>query len=107
MPAGLTLQSISPQSLQGKTPEELTLLLIKLRRQQAELNSVRDHTLAQLMQLKLEAHSPKVSYEEFCMCRLPLPLTLSHSLISLISVIGVEHEPMQSLQRHYDLLLTL
>ncbi|XP_034500606.1 pleckstrin homology domain-containing family A member 5 isoform X4 [Ailuropoda melanoleuca] len=59
MPAGLTLQSISPQSLQGKTPEELTLLLIKLRRQQAELNSVREHTLAQLMQLKLEAHSPK------------------------------------------------
>ncbi|XP_072622019.1 pleckstrin homology domain-containing family A member 5 isoform X24 [Vulpes vulpes] len=59
MPAGLTLQSISPQSLQGKTPEELTLLLIKLRRQQAELSSVREHTLAQLMQLKLEAHSPK------------------------------------------------
>uniref|UniRef100_A0A2K6EXP1 Pleckstrin homology domain containing A5 n=1 Tax=Propithecus coquereli TaxID=379532 RepID=A0A2K6EXP1_PROCO len=59
MPAGLTLQSISPQSLQGKTPEELTLLLIKLRRQQAELSSIREHTLAQLMQLKLEAHSPK------------------------------------------------
>ncbi|XP_032329164.1 pleckstrin homology domain-containing family A member 5 isoform X3 [Camelus ferus] len=59
MPAGLTLQSVSPQSLQGKTPEELTLLLIKLRRQQAELSSVREHTLAQLMQLKLEAHSPK------------------------------------------------
>uniref|UniRef100_A0A673TJ01 Pleckstrin homology domain containing A5 n=1 Tax=Suricata suricatta TaxID=37032 RepID=A0A673TJ01_SURSU len=59
MPAALTLQSISPQSLQGKTPEELTLLLIKLRRQQAELSSVREHTLAQLMQLKLEAHSPK------------------------------------------------
>ncbi|KAK2507506.1 hypothetical protein MC885_000985 [Smutsia gigantea] len=59
MPAGLTLQSISPQSLQSKTPEELTLLLIKLRRQQAELSSVREHTLAQLMQLKLEAHSPK------------------------------------------------
>ncbi|KAM8777987.1 pleckstrin homology domain-containing family A member 5 isoform 6-T6 [Rhynchonycteris naso] len=59
MPAGLTLQSVSSQSLQGKTPEELTLLLIKLRRQQAELSSVREHTLAQLMQLKLEAHSPK------------------------------------------------
>uniref|UniRef100_A0A8C8ZNP9 Pleckstrin homology domain containing A5 n=1 Tax=Prolemur simus TaxID=1328070 RepID=A0A8C8ZNP9_PROSS len=59
MPAGLTLQSISPQSLQGKTPEELTLLLIKLRRQQAELSSIREHTLAQLVQLKLEAHSPK------------------------------------------------
>ncbi|XP_046525973.1 pleckstrin homology domain-containing family A member 5 isoform X6 [Equus quagga] len=59
MPAGLTSQSVSPQSLQGKTPEELTLLLIKLRRQQAELSSIREHTLAQLMQLKLEAHSPK------------------------------------------------
>ncbi|XP_060050424.1 pleckstrin homology domain-containing family A member 5 isoform X5 [Erinaceus europaeus] len=59
MPVGLTLQSVSPQSLQGKTPEELTLLLIKLRRQQAELSSVREHTLAQLMQLKLEAHNPK------------------------------------------------
>ncbi|XP_010614500.1 pleckstrin homology domain-containing family A member 5 [Fukomys damarensis] len=59
VPAGLTLQSVSPQSLQGKTPEELTLLLIKLRRQQAELSSIREHTLAQLMQIKLEAHSPK------------------------------------------------
>ncbi|XP_048191231.1 LOW QUALITY PROTEIN: pleckstrin homology domain-containing family A member 5 [Perognathus longimembris pacificus] len=59
MPPGLTLPSVSPQSLQGKTPEELTLLLIQLRRQQAELSSVREHTLAQLMQLKLEAHSPK------------------------------------------------
>ncbi|XP_073932058.1 pleckstrin homology domain-containing family A member 5 isoform X21 [Castor canadensis] len=59
MPAGLTLQSISPQSLQGKTPEELTLLLIQLRRQQAELNSAREHTLAQLTQLKLEARSPQ------------------------------------------------
>ncbi|XP_051470392.1 pleckstrin homology domain-containing family A member 5 isoform X8 [Apus apus] len=59
MPAGLTLQPVTPQSLQGKTPEELTLLLIKLRRQQAELSSIREHTLAQLMQLKLEASSPK------------------------------------------------
>ncbi|XP_031239610.1 pleckstrin homology domain-containing family A member 5 isoform X6 [Mastomys coucha] len=59
MPAGLTLQAVSPQSLQGRTPEELTLLLIKLRRQQAELSTIREHTLAQLMQLKLEAHSPK------------------------------------------------
>uniref|UniRef100_A0A452HQD1 PH domain-containing protein n=1 Tax=Gopherus agassizii TaxID=38772 RepID=A0A452HQD1_9SAUR len=59
MPAGLTSQPVTPQSLQGKTPEELTLLLIKLRRQQAELSSIREHTLAQLMQLKLEANSPK------------------------------------------------
>ncbi|XP_071589143.1 pleckstrin homology domain-containing family A member 5 isoform X15 [Heliangelus exortis] len=59
MPAGLTIQPVTPQNLQGKTPEELTLLLIKLRRQQAELSSIREHTLAQLMQLKLEASSPK------------------------------------------------
>ncbi|XP_044308105.1 pleckstrin homology domain-containing family A member 5 isoform X3 [Varanus komodoensis] len=64
MPAGLNVQPITPQSLQGKTPEELTLLLIKLRRQQAELSSIREHTLAQLMQLKLEASSPKLSQDE-------------------------------------------
>ncbi|XP_073802638.1 pleckstrin homology domain-containing family A member 5 isoform X43 [Danio rerio] len=52
-------QNITAQSLQGKTPEELTLLLIKLRRQQAELNSLREHTLAQLMQLNLDATNPK------------------------------------------------
>ncbi|KAM3832626.1 pleckstrin homology domain-containing family A member 5 isoform 7-T7 [Vipera latastei] len=59
IPASFSVQPITPQSLQGKTPEELTLLLIKLRRQQAELSSIREHTLAQLMQLKLEASSPK------------------------------------------------
>ncbi|KAM6097396.1 pleckstrin homology domain-containing family A member 5 isoform 4-T4 [Chlamydotis macqueenii] len=64
MPAGLSLQPVTAQSLQGKTPEELTLLLIKLRRQQAELSSIREHTLAQLMQLKLEASSPKLTQEE-------------------------------------------
>ncbi|XP_068442057.1 pleckstrin homology domain-containing family A member 5-like isoform X3 [Clinocottus analis] len=52
-------QSITPQSLQGKTPEELTLLLIKLRRQQAELNSLREHTVAQLMALGLEGPNAK------------------------------------------------
>ncbi|ELW60572.1 Pleckstrin homology domain-containing family A member 5 [Tupaia chinensis] len=74
MPAGLTLQSVSPQSLQSKTPEELTLLLIKLRRQQAELSSIREHTLAQLMQLKLEAHSPKMKENE------PI-ITMVHTMI--------------------------
>ncbi|XP_036375580.1 pleckstrin homology domain-containing family A member 5-like [Megalops cyprinoides] len=57
--AGMAVQTITPQYLQGKTPEELTLLLIKLRRQQAELNSVREHTLAQLLQLNLDASNPK------------------------------------------------
>lgn len=41
-------------------PEELTLLLIKLRRQQAELNSIREHTVAQLMQLNMDGDNPKV-----------------------------------------------
>ncbi|XP_028841195.1 pleckstrin homology domain-containing family A member 5-like isoform X4 [Denticeps clupeoides] len=59
MPAGILGQTITPQFLQGKTPEELTLLLIKLRRQQAELSSARDHTLAQLVQLNLDAENPK------------------------------------------------
>ncbi|XP_036005211.1 pleckstrin homology domain-containing family A member 5 isoform X3 [Fundulus heteroclitus] len=52
-------QTITPQSLQGKTPEELTLLLIKLRRQQAEINSLREHTVAQLMALGVEGPNAK------------------------------------------------
>ncbi|XP_028286070.1 pleckstrin homology domain-containing family A member 5-like isoform X1 [Parambassis ranga] len=59
MPAGIPIQTITAQSLQGKTPEELTLLLIKLRRQQAELNSIREHTVAQLMQLNMDGDNPK------------------------------------------------
>lgn len=42
-------------------PEELTLMLIKLRRQQAELNSLREHTVAQLMALGMEGSNAKVS----------------------------------------------
>uniref|UniRef100_M3ZGH1 Pleckstrin homology domain containing, family A member 5 n=1 Tax=Xiphophorus maculatus TaxID=8083 RepID=M3ZGH1_XIPMA len=52
-------ETITPQTLQGKTPEELTLLLIKLRRQQAEINSLREHTVAQLMALGIEGPNPK------------------------------------------------
>uniref|UniRef100_A0A8C9XKY8 Pleckstrin homology domain containing A5 n=1 Tax=Sander lucioperca TaxID=283035 RepID=A0A8C9XKY8_SANLU len=65
MPAGIPVQTITAQSLQGKTPEELTLLLIKLRRQQAELNSIREHTVAQLMQLKMDGDNPKLSPEDY------------------------------------------
>ncbi|XP_070848666.1 pleckstrin homology domain-containing family A member 5-like isoform X4 [Chaetodon trifascialis] len=57
--AGVSPQTITPQSLQGKKPEELTLLLIKLRRQQAELNSLREHTVAQLMALGMEGSNAK------------------------------------------------
>ncbi|XP_041965518.1 pleckstrin homology domain-containing family A member 5-like isoform X3 [Alosa sapidissima] len=59
MPTGIPIQTITPQSLQGKTPEELTLLLIKLRRQQAEITNIREHTLVQLMQLNLDGQNPK------------------------------------------------
>uniref|UniRef100_A0A671VA92 Pleckstrin homology domain containing, family A member 5 n=1 Tax=Sparus aurata TaxID=8175 RepID=A0A671VA92_SPAAU len=58
-------QTITAQSLQGKTPEELTLLLIKLRRQQAELNSLREHTVAQLMALGLEGPNAKISPDDY------------------------------------------
>ncbi|XP_024913475.1 pleckstrin homology domain-containing family A member 5-like isoform X2 [Cynoglossus semilaevis] len=57
-PASLP-QTITAQSLQRKTPEELTLELIKLRRKQAELNSLREHTTAQLMALGLEGSNAK------------------------------------------------
>lgn len=36
-------------------------MLIKLRRQQAELNSLREHTVAQLMALGMEGPNAKVS----------------------------------------------
>ncbi|KAK1888250.1 Pleckstrin like domain containing family A member 5 [Dissostichus eleginoides] len=49
MPAGIPVQTITAQSLQGKT----------LRRQQAELNSIREHTVAQLMQLNMDGDNPK------------------------------------------------
>lgn len=49
-----------PPFLPPLQPEELTLLLIKLRRQQAELNSIREHTVAQLMQLNMDGDNPKV-----------------------------------------------
>ncbi|XP_034145876.1 pleckstrin homology domain-containing family A member 5 isoform X5 [Esox lucius] len=61
VPTGIPVQTITVQSLQGKTSEELTLLLIKLRRQQAELNSIREHTVAQLMTLSMEGPNAKVS----------------------------------------------
>ncbi|MGH0156380.1 UNVERIFIED_CONTAM: hypothetical protein FKN15_062500 [Acipenser sinensis] len=47
-------------------PEELTLLLIKLRRQQAELSSVRERTLAQLVKLNLDATNPKAKLSRLC-----------------------------------------
>ncbi|KAF0029307.1 hypothetical protein F2P81_018412 [Scophthalmus maximus] len=79
--AGVPPQTITPQSLQGKTPEELTLLLIKLRRQQAELNSLREHTVAQLMALGMEGPNAKAkcSIDSF-FCTFPFsPVTFAAS----------------------------
>ncbi|XP_067915034.1 pleckstrin homology domain-containing family A member 5 isoform X1 [Heterodontus francisci] len=64
MPASVPIQTITPENLQGKTPEELTLLLIKLRRQQAELNSIRERTAAQLVQLNLSDANPKLAQQD-------------------------------------------
>ncbi|XP_041443754.1 pleckstrin homology domain-containing family A member 5 isoform X4 [Xenopus laevis] len=79
MPAGVNLQPVTPQGFQGKTPEELTLMLIKLRRQQAELGSIREYTLAQLMRLK-----------SFCS---PKNEILSHHLQR--NLIYVDHQMVQ------------
>ncbi|XP_077567738.1 pleckstrin homology domain-containing family A member 5-like isoform X9 [Stigmatopora nigra] len=59
MATGIPVQSITAQSFQGKSPEELTLLLIKLRRQQTELNGIREHTLSHLTQLNMDGDNPK------------------------------------------------
>nr|XP_043891275.1 pleckstrin homology domain-containing family A member 7-like isoform X6 [Solea senegalensis] len=50
-PSGYITHTVSAPSLHGKTPEELTLLLIQLRRHQAKMASARQHTLTQLHRL--------------------------------------------------------
>ncbi|XP_035012208.2 pleckstrin homology domain-containing family A member 7 isoform X5 [Hippoglossus stenolepis] len=49
--SGYITHTVSAPSLHGKTPEELTLLLIQLRRHQAKMASARQHTLTQLQRL--------------------------------------------------------
>ncbi|XP_049430972.1 pleckstrin homology domain-containing family A member 7-like [Epinephelus fuscoguttatus] len=52
MPAsGYITHTVSAPSLHGKTPEELTLLLIQLRRHQAKMASARQHAFSQLQRL--------------------------------------------------------
>ncbi|XP_042599869.1 pleckstrin homology domain-containing family A member 7-like isoform X9 [Cyprinus carpio] len=50
-PSGYITHTVSAPSLHGKTPEELTLLLIQLRRHQAMMAGVRNNALAHLRQL--------------------------------------------------------
>ncbi|XP_078021436.1 pleckstrin homology domain-containing family A member 5-like isoform X6 [Epinephelus lanceolatus] len=91
--AGVPPQTITPQSLQGKTPEELTLLLIKLRRQQAELNSLREHTVAQLMALGMEGPNAKTDV---------LSHHLQRNLIYLDSQISPEDYKDSSFIQHNE-----
>ncbi|KAJ8343421.1 hypothetical protein SKAU_G00307500 [Synaphobranchus kaupii] len=49
-PIGYITHTVSAPSLHGKTPEELTLLLIQLRRHQARMASVRNDALTHLHQ---------------------------------------------------------
>ncbi|XP_059362348.1 pleckstrin homology domain-containing family A member 7 isoform X3 [Carassius carassius] len=50
-PSGYITHTVSSPSLHGKTPEELTLLLIQLRRHQAMMAGVRSSALLHLRQL--------------------------------------------------------
>ncbi|XP_059420866.1 pleckstrin homology domain-containing family A member 7-like isoform X3 [Carassius carassius] len=50
-PSGYITHTVSTPSLHGKTPEELTLLLIQLRRHQAMMAGVRNNALAHLQML--------------------------------------------------------
>uniref|UniRef100_A0A8D3E309 Pleckstrin homology domain-containing family A member 5-like n=1 Tax=Scophthalmus maximus TaxID=52904 RepID=A0A8D3E309_SCOMX len=107
--AGVPPQTITPQSLQGKTPEELTLLLIKLRRQQAELNSLREHTVAQLMALGMEGPNAKVSPDDFkesslsqCTEEPKIDTKLSR-LCEQDKAVRMQEEKMQQLHREKEL----
>ncbi|XP_061630048.1 pleckstrin homology domain-containing family A member 7 isoform X4 [Phyllopteryx taeniolatus] len=54
-PSNYIMHTVSAPSLHGKTPDELTLLLIQLRRQQAKMAAARQHALAQLQRHGLSA----------------------------------------------------
>uniref|UniRef100_A0A3Q2DM05 Pleckstrin homology domain containing, family A member 5 n=1 Tax=Cyprinodon variegatus TaxID=28743 RepID=A0A3Q2DM05_CYPVA len=103
--AAVPPQTITPQSLQGKTPEELTLLLIKLRRQQAEINSLREHTVAQLMALGAEGTNAKVDPDDLP-DRSPLQSTGEADVETKLSrlcekdkVLRMQEEKLQQLHR--------
>ncbi|XP_074489888.1 pleckstrin homology domain-containing family A member 7-like isoform X5 [Sebastes fasciatus] len=57
-PSGYITHTVSAPSLHGKTPEELTLLLIQLRRHQAKMASARQHAFTQLQRI----NGPKEAY---------------------------------------------
>uniref|UniRef100_A0A3B4C1Q0 PH domain-containing protein n=1 Tax=Pygocentrus nattereri TaxID=42514 RepID=A0A3B4C1Q0_PYGNA len=92
-PSGYITHTVSTPSLHGKTPEELTLLLIQLRRHQAMMAGVRSQTLAHLRQLSrpkaddtyvqlkkdLEYLDLKMAGNETLKGRLPKPVRVAES----------------------------
>ncbi|XP_061124222.1 pleckstrin homology domain-containing family A member 5-like isoform X6 [Syngnathus typhle] len=110
MGAGVPFQPITPQSLQGKTPEELTLMLIKLRRQQAELNSLREHTLSQLMALGIEGPNPKITPDDYKDCSIIQPADDIDTKLSRFceqdKLVRMQEEKLQQLHREKHTLET-
>ncbi|KAG7498136.1 hypothetical protein JOB18_049570 [Solea senegalensis] len=107
--AAVSPQPITAQSLQGKTPEELTLLLIKLRRQQAELNSLREHTVTQLMALGLEGPNAKVNTEDNTVVQHTEEADLDTKLSRLCEqdkAVRMQEEKLQQLHREKHTLET-
>ncbi|XP_055778193.1 pleckstrin homology domain-containing family A member 7-like isoform X3 [Salvelinus fontinalis] len=56
--SGYITHTVSAPSLHGKTPEELTLLLIQLRRHQAKMASARHHTVTQMQHFNYSPSGP-------------------------------------------------
>ncbi|XP_052008092.1 pleckstrin homology domain-containing family A member 7-like isoform X2 [Xyrauchen texanus] len=96
-PSGYITHTVSAPSLHGKTPEELTLLLIQLRRHQAMMAGVRNDAQAHLQQLSwskaddtyihlkkdLEYLDLKVSGTETLKGRPPKPVKVAESDIDV------------------------
>ncbi|CAG08718.1 unnamed protein product [Tetraodon nigroviridis] len=100
------------QRPQYNKPEELTLLLIKLRRQQAELSSIREHTVAQLMQLNMDGDHPKLGpddYRDYVYTCLPEEMDVDTKLsrmCELDKILRTQEEKIQQLYREKHTLET-
>ncbi|KAJ8252732.1 hypothetical protein COCON_G00220440 [Conger conger] len=63
-PIGYITHTVSAPSLHGKTPEELTLLLIQLRMHQARMGSVRNNALTPLLQHNSPCGPPRLQADD-------------------------------------------
>ncbi|XP_049579635.1 pleckstrin homology domain-containing family A member 7 isoform X11 [Syngnathus scovelli] len=92
-PSNYITHTVSAPSLHGKTPDELTLLLIQLRRHQAKMAAARQRTLEQLQQHGLSTADPFLT-------AVPSP-TLNH--LSLLSQTQVD-DTYKQLKQDLDYL---